>query len=224
MNPVLSTRGRSVRGIVLASLVALAGLSAVAQAGPRSSEDRQPGGDVVRVRRGGSGQSGASTVGVTRGAPARVESQPVQDDGGESAASSTGGPEAAPDAMPDVLPDLDPIAAGLPDATAGEAPDAPTPSEVIMFTDIGVRGERNGRIVKLSGAEVVFADCAVQVQGGTPLGYTGVMGSANANPGSVPAVRFTLESGGTVTLTIQPAPANRTAPSRPVRTITMIVP
>lgn len=141
--------------------------------------------------------------------------------GGSAPAS---GPSSAPDAGPDVIPDPDPVAAGLPDATSGEAPDGPTPSETIMFTDIGVRGERNGRIVKLVGAEVVFANCAVEVQGGTPLGYTGVMGSAGPNPGSAPAVRFTLESGGSVTLTIQPAPASRTAPSRPVRTITMVVP
>ncbi len=218
MKPTLFSSGGSARGLLVGAMVALAGLSASAVAQDAASRG-QP--DVVRIRRGGSStEGGSSTVGVTRGAAPEASQSPP-------ALASAPAPIPASDGASDgevTVPDLDPTGAGLPDAQPGEGPGVAQPSQTIILEDIGVRGEREGRTVKFIGAEVVFADCAVEVLGGTPLGYTGVMGRVNPNPGSAPAIRFTLESGGTITLTIQPLPGNRGTPLRPVRTVTMQVP
>ena len=77
----------------------------------------------------------------------------------------------------------------------------------------------------LIGAEVAFADRGIEVRAGIPLGCSGVMGRAGVNPGSAPAIVFELQSGGQITLSVQPVPSgNPSAPLRPIRTVTMQVP
>lgn len=223
-----SHRADSSRRLLLAGLLALAGLTAVAQGGAAKADDDRNGPSVTRITRGGAA-AGNTSVGVMRGSrvePAKESSAPESTQPPALGLSGSIAPDSA-DGVEDFeeIIDPDPIKAGLPDATAGEPPTRAAPNETFSFPDIGVRGERNGRMIKLVGAQLAFANCEVLVSEGTPLGYTGVMGRVGPNAGSAPALRFTLDSGGTVILTVQPLPGgNAATPNRPVRTVTMTVP
>jgi hypothetical protein len=205
----------------------MAALSATA-AGPRdraTADDGGPG--VVRVRRGGGGVSGGRVsgggVGVTR-SPRAVAAQAIESE--EVAEIALSGSITSDPGSPDTLVDTDPASAGLPDSEPGEpGRGGATRGEQIEFFDIGVRGKRSGRTIILWGAEFAFVNCEIAVTDGLPVGYTGAIGQVGPNPGSASMMQFTLETGGEITLTVQPATSgNPSAPQRPVRTLTMQVP
>ena len=210
-------------GAGAASLALMAGWAAGS-----SVDDPERG--VVRVRRDGPGAGG--TVYSARRAAERGERDASDggDGGGAGAASgamlaaSGQGSAGMVDGGPE-LNDPDPERPGLPDAVAGEpGPDGEARPEAIVLRDIRVRGERVGRFVRFVGAELVFADRAMDASHGTPIGFNGVMGSVGPNTGSAPLIEFELPTGGEITLRVQAAAVNPNAPARLERTVTLQVP
>ena len=211
----------SISRLVAAGLASLAALgTASASFGAGGDDDRE---GVLRFRRSGAAgdASSVSSVSVTRRTPPIERSLSTQ---GQLLPDSPGGGGAGPDA-PELatIEDTDPERPGLPDAEPGDRT-PPQVEESFSFYDIGVRGKRVGRVVKLVGAEFVFANVDIDVAQGLPLGYTGVRGSVGSAPGSASLVEFEVASGGELVLTVQPASASLSTPSRPVRTVTMVVP
>lgn len=214
----------SVRVLLLVAAGSLAAMTAMG-AGPGDREGSDDSG-VVRVRRGGGGDGG---VEVTRSARAVRAEQAATESDETPAIAPSGSIMPDPGMTDGELVDLDPVAAGLPDAVPGEPdilPPGQTPhAEEIEFYDIGVRGKRSGRTIMLWGAEFAFVNCEIVVADGLAVGYTGAIGEIGVNPGSSSVMQFTLQCGGEITLTVQPAASGSlTTPNRPVRTITMQVP
>lgn len=211
----LFTSRLSAGGLLGASVALLAAYSASAPAiASAAMSSGEPG--VVTVRRGSSapGGGGGAVSAVRRAGAAETSAAQDREDAAGDRVGDHGGQRAGDrgDAKADP---------GQPDGS----PELIATSETIVIPEIGVRGERVGRLLRIQGAEVVFADCGMLVSHGTALGHTGVMGSLLDTPGGTqPRLIFTLESGGDVTLTLQPLPGNRSSPNRPVHTLTLRVP
>ncbi|MEZ6233629.1 MAG: hypothetical protein R3B68_05530 [Phycisphaerales bacterium] len=209
-------------------LVAAAAAMAVSAGWAVAASDDGPENGVVRIRRGG-GSAGGAVYSARRAAVrAAAEAEGDGESGGERggsgamlAASGLGG-GGITDGGPELV-DTDPVAPGLPDAAMGEPDPAPV-SEPIIMRDARVRGEQIGRTVRFIGAEVVFADIALDARYGTPIGFNGVMGVVGPNAGSAPVVEFELPAGAEVTLRVQSSALNPNAPSRRQQVVTLQVP
>ena len=225
---LVTGRATGVRRLAMA-----AAIFALSAGGSLAAGGDEPDGGVVRVRRSG-GSNGGSVYSARRAA-ARSEAE--SDAGGESSGNRTAGGAAASGTMlapsglvgggitdggPELI-DLDPVAPGLPDALMGEPDPAPVTESIIM-RDARVRGERSGRTVRFVGAEVVFADTAMDARFDTPIGFNGVMGVVGPNAGSAPVVEFELPAGSEVTLRVQSSALNPNAPSRREQVVTLRVP